>query len=705
MFTKGNLTLFSAILLLLFFQFPVHAQEVETTDTVETSFVYADRNPVAFTGLKRLNETDILKGSAFLGTPDVIKTLQNMPGVSSGMELMSGLYVHGGDGSDNLFLIDEVPLFQVSHLAGLFSSFNTDVIRSLSFYKSGFPSRYGGRTSSVVDIETKDGALDKFGGSFSIGLLDGRLRLNGPIIKGKLSYDIAVRKSWLELITLPYLAAINSGAEKKENANYSLFDTNVNLTWLPSLDDKVNFRVFAGGDWFHYGTEQTEKAYGKEIYYLNSSSMMRMRWGNVAACTNWAHDISEKSDIKTTVYYSGGYSRIHDNMYSEELVDEVVESSRYAETILGNIHSAGLKSRYSIFLNHHHLTAGLEYQHMWYSPSRTENLSEQLPPRTTSNSYQSDDCSIYVDDEMVYGPFTLTAGVRLDSYFCKGESYFRPQLRVSTSIDITKDVIFKASYESVSQYSHLLSSIFLDLPTNLWMPSTDKVKPSDSRQVSAGFNFSFTPHWHMDISGYYRAMDNCLIYSGTTTVFPPLDKWEKVFSTGKGRSYGTEIELECRYRKVHCAAYYTLSWNERKFPDLYPEWFYDRFDNRHKFTFTGTWNITDRIDLNATWNYHSGNRVTMPEHIVEAPGGGTSFLFSRPYNAQMPDYHRLDLSCNFHKTTKRGHETIWNVSIYNVYCRMNPIIMHMMHNESDIPVVKTLSLVPIIPSFSYTIKF
>ena len=148
-----------------------------------------------------------------------------------------------------------------------------------------------------------------------------------------------------------------------------------------------------------------------------------------------------------------------------------------------------------------------------------------------------------------------------------------------------------------------------------------------------------------------------------------------------------------------------MSWSERKFDELHSSWFRDRFDNRHKLTLTASYRITENIDINATWNFHSGNRVTVPEHIVNLPGTGTKFLFSEPYNAKMPDYHRLDLSCNFHKKTKRGNESIWNISIYNAYCRMNPIFMRTTINLENKPVATVYSLVPIIPSFSYTLKF
>ena len=463
---KGFLTLCSAVLALLkVVCIPAEAQDAEMTDTLARAVISSSRPAIASTGLKRFDGGELLGGAAILGSPDVVKFLQNLPGVASGMELMSGLYVRGGDCSDNLFMLDGVPLFQVSHLAGIFSSFNTDVIESLDFYESGFPARYGGRLSSIVDIRTKNGSMEDFGGSVSVGLIDGRINLNGPIVRNKLSYDIAIRRSWLDALVAPVLAIENSGNKTKTNGGYALFDSNLNLTY------------------------------------------------------------------------------------------------------------------------------------------------------------------------------------------------------------------------------------------------TDRIRPSDSHQVTAGTYVRLSRKLHLDVSGYYRSIENCLIYSGNGSLFPSIDRWEDEFVSGRGRSYGAEIELQYLSGKFRGSAFYTLSWSERKFDALLDSWFRDRFDNRHKLTLTGSWRINEHIDINATWNFHSGNRVTVPEHTVSLPDGGFRFLFSEPYNAKLPDYHRLDISCNFRKRTKRGNERIWNISIYNAYCRMNPIMMRVTNNEELKPVAIGYSFVPIIPSFSYTLKF
>lgn len=698
----------SSLAAFLCLNLPAASRGMEAADTLEQAVISTARSPQAYTGLKRLDRDDLLTGTALLGTPDLIKVLQNLSGVASGMELMSGLYVRGGDGSDNLFLLDGVPLFQVSHLAGLFSSFNTDVIRSVDFYKSGFPSRFGGKLSSVVDVTTKDGSMEKFGGTFSIGLLDGRLALNGPIIRDKLSYDVAIRRSWLDAIMSPLLALDKSEDGAKTKGGYALFDSNVNITYIPGSNDKINFRFFAGTDNFKYSKITEEKLYGKEIYYTDEGNRIGLSWGNLAASASWKHVFSRRSSLSAILYYTRGYSDISDWQKSNNLQNDVLTTMTYTERASGSVDAAGFKGLFSFSSGHHNISTGAEYQSAWYMPSRS---LEKTTGETVLNSdsgtimYRTDEASVFVEDEMVYGPFSFTAGVRLDGYFSGDAVYIRPQPRVSTSFDITENIIAKASYELMSQYSHLLSSIYLDLPTNLWMPSTSVVKPSDSQQAAAGVFARISRNWHLDVGGYYRTVSNCLIYSGSGSIFPPVDMWEDGFVSGLARSYGAELEARYLSEKFLGSLAYTLSWSERKFDRLHDTWFRDRFDNRHKLTLSASYRITDNIDINATWNYHSGNRVTIPEHIVTLEGRGRKYLFSGPYNAKMPDYHRLDLSCNFHRKTKRGNESIWNISIYNAYCRMNPILMRVSFNPESEPVAIVYSLVPIIPSFSYTFKF
>ena len=233
----------------------IEEQHDTINESVITALIDPKRNSTQ-TGLKRIDSKDLNSGFALFSTPDVIKTLQMQPGVSSGTELLSGFYVHGGDGSDNLFLLDGVPIYQVSHLLGLFSSFNTDVISSLDFYKSGFPARFGSKLSSVVDVTTKDGDFNEYHGLFGIGLIDGRLQMEGPLWKGKTSFNVGMRRTWTETLTLPIFAFVNKfNKPDKVGARYAFTDLNAKITHKFSETNKLSANFYTGRDVFRFKSD------------------------------------------------------------------------------------------------------------------------------------------------------------------------------------------------------------------------------------------------------------------------------------------------------------------------------------------------------------------------------------------------------------------------------------------------------------------
>ena len=293
--------------------------EVEVRqDTLREAKITSDRAVTVArtqTGHKRLDNLDFIYGNVVFSSPDIIKSLQNLPGVSAGTELMSGLYVHGGEGSDNLFLLDGVPMYQISHLGGLFSSFNTDVVKGLDFYKSGFPARYGGRMSSVVDVTTRDGDFNGFHGSFMIGLIDGRLQFEGPIIKGKTSFNIALRRSWLDAVLAPTVAYLNKNNDdgEKIGGTYAFHDLNASIAHKFSDKDKLSLKFYYGRDrlklsqtkpeTFNYivvDDERTEMTASGEDE-INAD----IAWGNLLTSLNWSHIFNENMYLNAAAYYSG----------------------------------------------------------------------------------------------------------------------------------------------------------------------------------------------------------------------------------------------------------------------------------------------------------------------------------------------------------------------------------------------------------------
>ena len=671
------------------------------------------------TGHKRIDKLEIINGSMFLSTPDIIKSIQNLPGVASGTELMSGLYVHGGDGSDNLFLLDGVPLYQVTHVGGMFSSFNTDIVKNLDFYKSGFPARYGGRLSSVVEVRTEEGDFEEFHGNVSIGLIDGRLKLTGPIVKGKTSFSIAARRSWLSTVMVPMVKMLNKRNHAKGNPDsfdgrYNFHDINFNITHRLSNTDKLYFRVYNGRDRLKLSNEDHET----EIISMINAQLEKvtlsnleddLRWGNTAVSLEWDKRISDGLSSSVSAWWTSSRADIDYVLdHTEKIDSELSDEFHTSENNRSLINDFGIRGDfYWKPSEKHFIRFGGAVQHHGYAPQRQWNfIKESLEHYgESSDRYTGDEAGLYLEDEISIGSrLMINAGLRYAAFMVPEKTWHRLEPRVALNLKITDGIEAKASYSEMNQFAHLVTTSYLDLPTNCWMPSTAIVPPSHSKQYAGGI-YSRLPHnITFNLEGYYKTMDNLLEYGGVNTLFPPLDSWEYDFHKGKGKAYGMEVEAGWKGGGTSLTAYYTLSWSLRKFDAIYHSWYPDRNDNRHKFTIMGTQKLGKGVELYATWNWRSGNRMTVESHIYESTKGNLVY-YSSPNNIQLPNYHRLDLGANFERTTKRGNESVWNVSIYNVYCKKNAVFATIEIQEDGSYKGSGKAIFPIIPSFSYTFRF
>lgn len=693
----------------------------EQYDTISESVVTAMVDPkrnLTQTGLKRIDSKDLNSGFAFMSTPDVIKTLQMMPGVSSGTELLSGFYVHGGDGSDNLFLMDGVPVYQVSHLLGLFSSFNTDVIGNMDFYKSGFPARYGSKMSSVVDITTRDGDFDEYHGLFALGLIDGRFQLEGPIFKGKTSFNVGLRRTWMETVTVPLIAIVNKFAndpEDKTNARYAFYDFNAKISHKFSDTSILSANFYTGRDAFRFMNKYVDvDEYPDETVTETEIVKIPFSWGNTIGSLNWNHEFNDAWSMRNILYYSGSLSSLQ---YQNDEYDSTGYSLNAGQTYLSNVHNMGIKSDFYHSLNSFHkFRYGATAQYHIYHPSSkalieqvtSDGKKETYVPYFDQLRYDTFEGAVYGEDEIsVNDAFSVNVGLRYGLYLSAGKVWHSLEPRLALKYDFNDKVTAKASYTEMSQPSHLVSSLYVDLPTNAWLPSTAIVRPSRSREVAGGIYTELAHNMHLNVEGWYKHMYNLLEFGGAYNIFPPLTGWETSFKPGRGRSWGTELDFGYDNGMTEVNVYYTLSWSQRKYDDFYEGWYRDRNDNRHKLTLMAKHKFSKRFEIYAAWNWHSGNRVTMATH--ETAGGKD--IYMEPNNVKLPDYHRLDVGMNFTKVTKRGNTAIWNLSLYNAYCRTNPITAYDDYkyiyplDQSLAHYGTALGIIPIIPTFSYTLKF
>ena len=691
----------------------IEEQHDTINESVVTALIDSKRNSTQ-TGLKRIDSRDLNSGFALFSTPDVIKTLQMLPGVSSGTELLSGFYVHGGDGSDNLFLLDGVPVYQVSHMLGLFSSFNTDVISSIDFYKTGFPARFGSKLSSVVDVTTKDGDFNEYHGLFGIGLIDGRLQFEGPLWKGKTSFNVGLRRTWTETLTMPVLALVNKyNSPDKTNIRYAFTDLNAKITHKFSERSRLSANFYTGRDVGEYMGKNVSQYYDGEGIYHNEISQVDigLSWGNILGSLNWDYGFSNTLSMRNIAYYSGSLSNL---FFSSRDIDTFKNSISNGAYNMSDVHNIGLKSDFHHIPDpRHKLRYGATLQYHIYCPNATAKsdivqdvMSFTQIAYADSLRYDTVEASVYAEDEMaVTDAFTVNAGLRYGIYSSGRKVWHSLEPRLAMRYSFSDKLSARVSYTEMSQPSHLVSSMYIDLPTNSWLPSTAQVRPSRSCEVAGGIYTALAYNLHLNVEAWYKQMSHLLEYAGAYNIFPPLTNWESCYRSGKGRSWGAEIDFGYDNGRTEANVYYTLSWSQRKFDDFYRGWYSDRNDNRHKLTIMARHKFTKRFEIYGAWNWHSGNRVTMATHETD----DEKYLYTQPNNVKLPDYHRLDVGMNFVRNTKRGNTSIWNLSIYNAYCRPNPITASIeSRSEGDRRFSlygMSVGVIPIVPTFSYTLKF
>lgn len=647
----------------------------------------------------------------FMSQPDLVKSIQQLPGVALGTEGMAGMYVRGGNNDENLFLMDGMPVYQVSHVAGLFSAFNPDAVESLSFFKGFFPAKYAGRLSSVTDIRTKQGDLRQFHGGVGLGLIQGNAYLEGPLIKDKLSFHFSMRRSWADLITAPTFAIMNKrefwGRGDGYNARYSFHDINGRMDWIQSERSRWSLSVYSGDDFFKihgWDGSSSSDEYEQEDKY-------KIRWGNFATALNWDYRVNPKFQSLFTASYTRYRSKLFYSQQEHYYNVDYIES----QTVSG-IDDGRLSWQFSYRPNRRNrIQGGISARLQGFRPEYMEEgtfagdeMTEESVQVKTQNALRmiGNENVLYLSDRFYANDrLTLDAGLAFATFYLKRKLYASLQPRFSMRYLWNENWSSKLSYSRMSQPVHLIPSTYLDLPTDVWLPSTDKVRPSVSDQVSAGIYFSPSRTYSFALEGYYKHQQHLADFKPWVGRLPDGMPWEDKLTDGTGRSYGLEFIARKETGKLTGWTGYTLSWADRQFADINGgRRFPSRYDNRHKFNVVASYKLSKRVELNASWVYTKGNWITL------LPNNSSPTNYAIRNNYQLPDYHRMDLGINIYRPSKKhpGRMGIWNVSIYNVYNRRNYILAwpeSTDRNNPNLVKVRHLALFPIIPSFSYTYKF
>lgn len=647
---------------------------------------------------------------AFLGEVDLLKVVQLLPGVRNAGEASAGFYVRGGGPDQNLILLDDAVVYNSGHLFGFFSVFNSDAIKNVSLIKGGMPAQYGGRLSSVLDISMKEGNNQKLQVDGGLGLIASRLSIQGPIVKNKASFIVSARRTYIDAITKPFIKESNQFS----GSGYYFYDLNAKINYKIDERDHLYLSGYFGRDVFDFvnGTQS-----------LN----VNIPWGNSTGTLRWNHVFNNKLFVNTTAVYNDYNFTFKASQNNFEL------------KLASGIKDISLKQDYDYYpYSNHKLKFGFLYTYHRFTPSVVSGRQDSVVfnPQNAQLKY-AHEAAVYLQDNweinqklninlglrfsgfQQIGPSKIYTedlnGNRIDSIvYGRGKALktyggFEP--RATMRYAINEQTSIKASVTRNLQYIHLVSNAGTTLPTDIWVPSTYKVKPQISWLYALGVFKNFNNNmFETSVEVYYKNMQNQIEYEEGYTP-NTIEDIENSFTFGRGWSYGTELFFNKVKGRLTGWVGYTLSWTWRKFPALnfgnkYPA----KFDRRNDLSLVAIYELNKKWKLSATFVYGSGNAATLPQRFYII-GGVLTQEYSRINEYRLPSYHRLDLSATLSpkKNATRKVKREWVFSIYNAYSRKNPYFIYFDQSGSpvngDIKVqAKQVSIFPIIPAITYNIK-
>ncbi len=655
---------------------------------------------------------EIKKLPAFMGEVDILKSITLLPGVKSGGEGNSGIYVRGGGPDQTLILLDGAPVYNASHLFGFFSVFNGDAIKSVELIKGGMPAQYGGRLSSVLDITMKEGNNKRYEVDGGIGLIASRLTVQGPIAKNKASFIVSGRRTYADLLVRPFA---RKGSALR-NSGYYFYDLNAKINWIIGPKDRIFLSGYFGRDKFSFQNQ-------------SGSFRAGINWGNATATLRWNHLFSSKLFSNITLLFTD-YQFAFDGSASD-----------FKFKLSNGIRDYGLKADFNYYPTpKHHVRFGAEYTNHRYTPSNITfagTIGDILPP--TPIRMHTNEAAIYLgDDWEINKLFKVNVGVRASYYAFNGpftryvknefgqtvdtitykpwqkiQDYFRAEPRIAFRAKVHENIALKASYTQNYQYTQLVSRATVSLPVDVWLPTTEITKPQFSQQVALGYFHNFLDGMlETSVEGYYKDMRNLVEFAdGSDPAQAFNDNVDHTLVQGRGESYGAEFFIKKAKGKFQGWIGYTLAWTNRIFPDLNNGLrFPSRYDRRHDLSIVATYELNYRWSFGGIFVYSSGNALTLPSQLYFYENQ----LITQfgPWNGyRFPSYHRLDLSVTYvtSKPEKKFKSSI-TMSIYNAYSRQNPYFIYYDRegNFADGTfklTAKQVSLFPIIPAFTWNFKY
>jgi len=670
---------------------------------------------------------------AMFGETDVLKALQLLPGVQNGAEGTAGLYVRGGAPDENLLLLDGVPVYNVNHMFGLFSVFNPDAIKNVTLYKGSFPAHYCGRLSSVVDIRMKDGDMYKWHGDVAVGFVSSKVNVEGPIVKGKTSVNISARRTYSDI----FLNAALWGADLIDREidlhgammGYYFDDLNVKVNHKFSDRDRLYVSFYNGDDDIYFRLRDREgRDYSQKVRF-------GWKWGNMVGAARWNHVVSSRLFMDISANYT--QYRHHMGIKLDETdkrskltqhMEVDMRSGIFDETARADFHwspSPQHEVRFGSYYTHHLFrpdVATIAFRYKQEQTADADAHEENVNERTGQKDIDAHEAQAYIEDNITLwdGVAKVNAGLSTSFFHVGGRSYFSPEPRLSGRVLLADNLSLKAGYAYMSQYVHLLSNNSLSLPTDLWVPVTERILPEKAHQWALGLFYNLKDYCDLSLEGYYKRSDNLLEYREGVSFMTGSTDWQDKVAMGRGWSYGVELMAQRSVGKLNGWVAYTWSHTRRLFdrPDMVlnnGRPFNAKYDRRHEVDITGNYKFSDRFDLSATWVYATGNCGTVYTQYFLSPTNENGWATTLGYapernNFRLNPYHRLDLGLNFHRVLAKRVLRTLNISVYNAYNHNNPFLIYTDEeynpdNKTWRTALKQVALFPIIPTISYGLKF
>ena len=737
-----NFTLRKDTVINIRFTEAIELQEVTVTGHQKITGVHSTQMGAVEVPIAQIKTVPTLFGEA-----DLVKALQLLPGVQSGSEGSTGMYVRGGGPDENLFLLDGIPVYNINHMAGFFSVFNPDAVKNVTLYKGNFPARFGGRLSSVIDVRMNDGNNKEIRGNLSVGLISSKLNIEGPLLSDKTTFNFSARRTYFDVLAQPIIALAakaeqGDGYDGSLSAGYYFYDLNGKISHTFSERDRLYLSLYMGDDAIYakFRSRYRDNNEGKMTENVN----LDWDWGNIVSSARWNRGLNNRLFMNATL----AYTRYRFNLYVGSRFEETQKdppSYSFAESMVGynsgiEDYTAKVDFDYSPHPDHD-VKFGANYTYHTFRPgvsvARNEIKYNEESVKTDTvignENVYSHETMAYIEDNISVGyALKFNIGLHYSQFNVQQENYQSLQPRLSMRWLMNDNLSVKAGYASMSQYVHLLSNSSVSLPTDLWVPVTKRIEPMRSHQYSAGIFYNYRDLIDFSIEGYYKSMHNLLEYRDGASFLGSSTNWEDKVAMGEGWAYGVEFLAQKSVGKTTGWIGYTWSKAERKFDRPGQEINYGRifpakYDRRHDFSLVLSHKFSERFDLSGTWVISSGNTGTLA--LQQYDGGtitgdkhwwwdGELNHISGRNNYRFNPYHRMDIGMNFHKKKKNGIRT-WNISIYNLYNNNNPFMVYPSESWETVSpqnpdqqqeytskkVFKQISIFPIIPSFTYSYKW